>query len=97
MCCLFTTMVLFGPRLAILVWWLINPVRFSLAFSTFIWPLLGFLFLPWTTLMYLAVWSPVTGIIGFDWVLLGLGVLADISTHAAGGWRHRDRIPGYAG
>ena len=33
MCCMFTTLVLFGPRLGILVWWLINPARFDLAFD----------------------------------------------------------------
>jgi hypothetical protein len=96
MCCMFTTLVLFGPRLAILIWWLINPLRFAAAFSTFILPLLGFLFLPWTTLMYLIVWSPVQGIWGFDWVWLAIGVLADIGMHAGGAWRHRERIPGQA-
>jgi hypothetical protein len=87
---------LFGPRLALLIWWLINPFRFASAFSSFIWPILGVIFLPWTTLMYLIVWSPVTGIYGLDWLFLGLGLLADISSHVGGGWRHRDRIPGYS-
>ncbi len=60
MCCLFTTLVLIGPRAAIFVWWLINPLRFSFAFNTVILPILGIIFLPWTTLMYLIVWSPLT-------------------------------------
>jgi hypothetical protein len=96
MCCLATTLVLLGPRMGILVWWLINPTRFDLAFSTFIWPFLGFLFLPWTTLMYLAVWSPLTGIYGFDWVWLALAFFIDLGSHAGGGYGNRDRIPGYA-
>ena len=95
MCCFFTTLVLLGPRAAVLIWWLINPLRFGAAFDTFIWPLLGFIFLPWTTLMYLIIFPG--GIVGFDWVWLGLAVVADVSMHAGGGWRHRDRVPGYAG
>ena len=92
MCCVFTTLVLFGPRLGILVWWLINPVRFTAAFGTWIWPLLGFILLPWTTLMYLIIFP--AGIVGFDWIWLGLGVLADVASHAGGAWGNRDRLRG---
>ena len=95
MCCFVTSLFLLGPRFATLVWWLINPVRFNLAFSSFIWPLLGLIFLPWTTLMYLIVWSPITGVSGFDWVWLGLAVVADIASHGGGAYGNRERIPGY--
>ncbi len=91
MCCFFTSLVLFGPRLAILVWWLLQPMRWSAAFEGFIWPLLGFLFLPWTTIMYVLVFGG--GITGFDWVWLGLGLLADIGSYAGGGYGNRDRFP----
>ena len=90
MCCLFTTLVLFGPRLGILVWWLIQPVRWNLAFETFIWPFLGFLFLPWTTLMYMAVAG--NGLVGFDFIILGLGVFADMASYF-GGYAGRGRVP----
>lgn len=92
MCCLFTTIILLGPRIGILVWWLLQPRLFALAFNTFILPLLGFLFLPWTTLMYLVVFPH--GIVGFDWIWLGLGVLADIASYSGGAYGNRDRIPG---
>lgn len=92
MCCVFTTLVLFGPRLATLIWWLINPVRFTAAFGTWIWPLLGFILLPWTTLMYLIIFP--AGIVGFDWIWLGLGVLADVASHGGGAWGNRDRLRG---
>ena len=95
MCCFLTSLFLLGPRFAALVWWLINPVRFSAAFSTFIWPVLGIIFAPWTTLMYLIVWSPANGIAGFDWLWIGLAVLADIGMYAGGGYGNRNRIPGY--
>jgi hypothetical protein len=93
---MFTTLLLLGPRAGILIWWLINPVRFELAFSSWFWGFLGFFLAPWTTLMYIAVWSPISGITGFDWVWLGLGLLADISTYTGGGYGNRNRIPGYA-
>ena len=55
MCCVFTSLVLLGPRAAILFWWLFQPARWELAFDSFFWPFVGFLFAPWTTLMYVAV------------------------------------------
>jgi hypothetical protein len=92
MCCFFTTLVFLGPRAAILIWWLVNPVRWQATFSSFIWPLLGFLFVPWATLMYVLV-AP-GGVVGFDWIWLGLAVLADVGMYAGGGYGNRDRIPG---
>ena len=95
MCCFFTVLVFLGPRAAILVWWLINPARWQLAFDTFLIPLLGFLFLPWSTLMYVLVAVP-GGLVGFDWVWMGLALLADISMYAGGGFGNRRRM-GYSG
>jgi hypothetical protein len=94
MCCLFATLVVFGPRLGILVWWLFQPWRFTAAFNTFIWPFLGFLFLPWTTLMYLVVFPG--GVNMFDWIWLGLGLLADIVSYSSA-YRERSNVPYYPG
>jgi len=102
MCCLVTTLLLLGPRLAILVWWLIDSVRFKLAFSTdvwplhlpwpyWVWPLIGAIFVPWTTLAYLIVFPGV--VVGLDWVWLGLGLLIDFGSHGSG-YRNRGRIRG---
>ena len=90
MCCFFTALVFFGPRLAILIWWLINPVYISAAFSNWILPLLGFIFLPWTLLMYLIVFPG--GVVGFDWLIVGLGLLADIASYGGGGYSNRSRL-----
>jgi hypothetical protein len=91
MCCFFTTLFFFGPRLAFLIYWLIPAGRLKIAtsFNTFIWPLLGLIFLPWTTLMYVIVYGA-NGLVGFDWLWLGLGLLADISSYAAGAARRKD-------
>ena len=91
MCCFWSVLVFLGPRAGILIWWLVNPLRWQATFPSFIWPLLGFLFLPWATLMYVLV-AP-GGVIGFDWVWLGLAVVADIGMYAGGGYGNRDRIP----
>ena len=93
MCCILTTLFLLGPRFAVLVWWLLNPYRFGAAFSSFLWPIMGVIFAPWTTLMYLIVWSPVTGIYGLDWLWIGLGVVADIASYTGGAYGNRDRLP----
>ena len=95
MCCMLTVLVFFGPRLAILVWWLINPVRFDLAFDDrWLLTLLVWLFLPWTTMMYLIIFPG--GIVGFDWVWLILGLLADIASYSGGFWKNKEQVPGYA-
>ncbi|HET9261318.1 MAG TPA: hypothetical protein VFP42_14450 [Acidimicrobiia bacterium] len=90
---MFTSLVLLGPRFAILVWGLIQPARWEAAFSTFVWPLLGFLFLPWTTLMYVAV-SPL-GVSGFDWFWLVIGFIIDIASYSGSAWGNRERISSY--
>jgi len=93
MCCLATLLVVLGPRVGIVFWWLVEPARWNLAFDTFIWPLLGFMFLPWTTLLYVLVFPG--GIDGFDWVWLGMGVLLDVFSYAGGGYTNRGRMRGY--
>jgi hypothetical protein len=85
--CLFLILLLLGPRAAIFVWWLAKPGRWELAFDTFIVPFLGFLFLPWTTLMWVVV-AP-TGVHSLDYLWLGLAFLADVASYAGSGSRAR--------
>jgi hypothetical protein len=94
MCCLVTSLFFLGPRAAILVWWLLQPLRWQAAFDTYIWPVLGFLLLPWTTLAYVVV-AP-GGVFGAEWLLIVLAVLVDLAGYAGGGYGNRDRVPGYA-
>lgn len=88
MCCFFAALVLVGPRLAILVWWIYDPDRWHLAFEHFFVSFLGFLFLPWTTLGWVLV-AP-GGVKGFDWVIFGLAVLADVASYSSSLWGNRD-------
>lgn len=94
MCCFFSTLLFFGPRLGFFVYWLFpaGRVRIFLAFNTWIWPLLGLIFLPWTTLMYVIVFP----VIGIDWLWIGLAFAADLAGYL-GGFRSRQQVPGYTG
>ena len=83
MCCVFLILVFLGPRAGILLWWLADQARWEAAFDTFLWPFLGFLFLPWTTLMYLLMWSFPGGVSGAEWIIVGLGVVFDLVTYSA--------------
>jgi hypothetical protein len=89
MCCLLTTLGLLGPRAAILVWWLLQPVRWEATFSSFWVAFVGFLFAPWTTLSWVLV-AP-AGVNGFDIVIVGLGIMADLGTYFGGAYGNRDR------
>ena len=78
--------------------WIARPAMMNATFSTFIIPCLGFLFLPFTTLMYVFLVQGVGTIQGLDWLWLGLAVVLDIASIAAAGASNRDRIPaGYPG
>ena len=94
MCCFLVALFAFGPRLAILIWWLISPAYISNAFGNWIIPILGIIFLPWTLLMYLIVYPG--GLVGFDWIIVALGVVADIASYGSSAARRGD-VPGYSG
>jgi hypothetical protein len=95
MCCLLTVLLFLGPRVAGILWWIAQPTRWNLAFGSFIWPVLGLIFVPFTTLMYVLLATGPGGVGGFDWLWVGLAVVADIASYGGGGFGNRDRIRGY--
>jgi hypothetical protein len=82
MCCFVLALGFLGPRFALFVVWL-SSGRIDAAFGSWLWPVLGFLFLPWTTLMYVLAWGPLQGVSGAGWILVALGVAADLATYSA--------------
>ena len=91
--CLFLMFAGVFPRITTLLIWLARPVYFTAAFgNTIIWPILGILFLPFTTLMYVILWSPANGIAGFDFVWLALAVMIDVGHWGANTYANRDRL-----
>jgi len=85
-CCAFALVLAGAPRLALLFWWFTQPGRFNATFETWLWPLVGVVFLPWTALMYVFVYPG--GISLINWVFLGLALLVDIGSYG-GGYRAR--------
>jgi hypothetical protein len=81
-----------GPRVAIVIWWLMEPLRWQATFDSIVWPILGIIVAPWTTLMYVLV-AP-GGVMGLDWLFIGIAVLGDIAFWAGGGYGNRDRLSG---
>ncbi len=82
MCCLALTAGFIGPRFALLMWWIFGD-KIDVASSSFIWPLLGLLLAPWTTIMYFLAWGPLSGVSGAGWLLVALGVFLDLATYSA--------------
>ena len=91
--CLLGLMAAFAPRLVFLFIWIARPAYIDAVFDTFILPLLGLIFLPFTTLMWVLLDAPPVGVHGLDWLWLGLAVLLDLS-HYATAYAQRGQVPG---
>jgi hypothetical protein len=92
--CLFVAFAGLFPRLGLLMVWIARPNQVDAAFNTWFWPLLGIIFLPFTTLMYVILYRG-GGLHGFDWFWIGLAVLFDIG-HTVSGYSQRRQVPGYS-
>lgn len=94
MCCAIAILGLIGPRALIFFWWLVDPARWSLVFDGLLVPLLGFVFLPWTTLAYVALWA-VGGLSPIGWLLIALAFLIDLGSFGGGAFGNRNRVSRY--
>jgi hypothetical protein len=93
MCCGLAVLGILGPRALIVVWYIFDSARWSLVFNHQIFlPALGFILLPWTTIVYVLFWT-VGGIEPIGWVFIALAVLADLATYGGGAFGNRDRMP----
>jgi len=81
-------------RIMLLMYWISRPVAMDAVFHTFILPCLGFMFLPFTTLMFVWLSQGVGGVQGIDWLWLILAVLLDLGSIAGAAAANRDRLPG---
>ena len=72
------------PRLVLLATWLFTS-RVAVAFHHGLFlPLLGLLFLPFTTLMFVLAYAPGSGVRGIGWLFVVLGFLVDLGSHGGG-------------
>jgi hypothetical protein len=88
--CLLALLAAVSPRLALFVLWVFTD-RLTVAFRSGWEGLIGFLFLPYTTLFYALVYAPGKGVDAFGWVIVALGVLLDLGAVLFGGRRSRRR------
>ena len=83
--CLIALFAVIGPRVALVFTWLASNM-ISRAIDSWIVAVLGFLFLPWTTLAYVVFYDVGAGreVIGLEWFLVGLAFVADIGSYVGG-------------
>ncbi len=86
--CLFALLAASAPRLALILIWLFTN-WIGRAFDSFIIPLLGFIFLPLTTVIYVLVFPG--GLSTFDIILLVVGVIFDLGSYGGGAYGRRRR------
>ena len=89
--CLLVLLSAFAPRLIVLFAWIARPTYFDAVFDTWILPLAGLIFLPFTTLMWLLLGAPPEGIHGLDWLWIVLAVLLDLGQYGST-WEQRDTV-----
>jgi hypothetical protein len=83
MCCVLALLAFLGPRLVLFLLWLFTDYL-SRAFDGLLLPLLGFLFLPWTTIAWAIAQNELGGTNGIGLLVIVLGVLADIGVLGGG-------------
>lgn len=82
MCCFAMIMAFLGPRMALAFWWIVGRSSWTDAWgdASFVFKALGFIFAPWTILMFLLLGGEPLD--GWDWVFIGFAVLADVANWA---------------
>jgi hypothetical protein len=88
--CLVVLLGAFFPRIALLFIWLARPALFQAALGP-LFAIAGIIFLPFTTLFYVLLWNPTTGIQGFDWVWIGLAVVIDLASYGTSAYGGRNQ------
>ncbi len=90
--CLLVIGAMLMPRVLLFVYWVTGSFRRADAWDTWVWPLLGFVFLPATTLAYGLCQVYGGGDFGFWWtVAMVVAVLYDLGAIGAGGSKSRRR------
>jgi len=79
--CLIVLFALIGPRVALGFTWIFTSFV-DRAYDNMLVPVLGFVFLPWTTLVYALVYDG-NGVSGLGWVMVALALMGDVSSYTA--------------
>lgn len=89
-CCLIALAGSVVPRLTIIFLWIFTDLVQD-AFDGWIAPLLGTIFLPFTTLTYVVAYWIADGSIAWGWVFVVIAFFFDLGSYAGGGWKGRER------
>jgi hypothetical protein len=83
-CCLVALLSLFIPRIVLFFIWLFSDA-FSRAYETIVWPVLGFIFVPYTTLAYMGAMLYNNHEVNVFWgIVIVVAVLADLGSLSSG-------------
>lgn len=83
--CLIVLMAWAMPRLTLFFMWVFGFDNMSRAIDSFLLGFLGFVLLPYTTVLYIICYAPVGGVSGLGWFFVALGFLMDLASHFGGG------------
>jgi hypothetical protein len=89
-CCLVFFVLAGAPRAALFFMWLFTN-RLSVALESFWYGVVGFFFLPFTTVVYALAYAPERGVRGFGWILVAFAFVTDLSVTFGGGKAERQR------
>jgi hypothetical protein len=90
--CLFAIFAGLFPRLALFIVCVARPALVAAAFNTWLVPLLGIIFLPFATLMYVILYTPGFGLAPWEWFWVVLAGVFDLAHLVAGIARRRELI-----
>ncbi|MCA9311290.1 MAG: hypothetical protein KDA21_08805 [Phycisphaerales bacterium] len=79
--CLAVVFAFFVPRVTLVVLWLLGA--FHGVWQTMLWPVLGFFFMPYTTVAYGLAYAYGNGLQGIWLVFLIIGVLLDFGSNGS--------------
>jgi hypothetical protein len=88
--CLFAIFAGLFPRLALFIVWVARPALVAGAFSTWLVPLLGIIFLPLATLIYVILYTPGLGLTAWEWFWVILAGIFDLAHLGAAVARRRE-------
>jgi hypothetical protein len=85
------------PRFTLAVGWYNDPDYWNALFSSQLWLALGWLFFPWTTLIYGFAIHSNNGMSLINWIFVALAFLLDLGTYGVGLFGTRKQVSYYRG
>jgi hypothetical protein len=82
-CCLLAGLGAFVPRFVLVFLWIFTDFV-DRAFDSWVPALAGIVLLPYTTLAYVALYSPATGVSAFGWLIVVVAFLFDLGNYTGG-------------